>query len=85
VSKLQEKMLVVRGEQQEEARKKSQEAKKERELKKAKRFKDSAISKASNGQRLGSTSEDDSKIKSLSRPSYNPLLPSSGSAGPSYR
>eukprot|EP00979_Chaetoceros_neogracilis_P009869 scaffold2269_cov218-Chaetoceros_neogracile.AAC.13 len=52
-------MVIVRGEQQEEARKKSQEAKRERGLKKAKRLKDSAISKVSNGQRLGSTSEDD--------------------------
>jgi len=78
-------MVIVRGEQQEEARKKSQEAKRERGLKKAKRLKDSAISKVSNGQRLGSTSEDDGKRKSLSRPSYNPLLPSSGSSGTSYR
>jgi len=72
-------MLKVREEQQIQAQKQSQEAKEKRKLKKAMRLKETAVNQTSTtGRKLGSTSGDDKK-------GYNPLMPSSGSAGPSYR
>lgn len=72
-------MLKVREEQQIQAQKQSQEAKEERKLKKAMRLEKTAVNQTSTtGRTLGLTSGDDKK-------GYNPLMPSSGSAGPSYR
>lgn len=79
VSRLREQMLKVREEQQIQAQKQSQEAKEERKLKKAMRLEKTAVNQTSTtGRTLGLTSGDDKK-------GYNPLMPSIGSAGPSYR
>mmetsp|Transcript_22712 Transcript_22712/g.33631 ORF Transcript_22712/g.33631 Transcript_22712/m.33631 type:complete len:153 (+) Transcript_22712:155-613(+) len=86
VSRLREQMLKVREEQQIQALKKSQEAKEKRQLIKSIRLKETAVNQTSTtGRKFGSKSGDDNKGKPTSRSSYNPLMPSSGSAGPSYR
>jgi len=84
VAKLREHMLKVREDQQKQAQKKSQEAEERKLKKKAIGLKKSAVN-STDKKLVSASAEDKGKGKSLSRSSYNPLMPSSGSAGPSYR
>lgn len=81
VARLHEEMVKVREEQQRQAQLKSQEAKEKKKLKEIQRLKESRVDQphsrnSSGGHRLGSGGESSS---------YNPLMPSSGRTGPSYR
>lgn len=86
VARLQEQMIKVREEQQRLAQIKSHEAKEKKKMKMIQRLKETKVDQPSSsrnggGYRLGSGSGSGNGGTS----SYNPLMPSSGRSGPSYR
>jgi len=96
VAILQEQMIKVRLEQQRQAELKSNEAKEQKKLKKIQRLKETKVDQplgktnVGGGHRLGSgddpsSSSTNRNSSSSSSTSYNPLMPSTGHAGPSYR